>query len=143
MEMPRRTLLLVGDNAQGKTTILEAICGLRPVLHGCISLMETDVTALKPAMRGIGYVPQDGALFPSMSVRDHLGFALVIRKWPRQAIEDRVHELAEMLGLERLLDRSPRGLSGGEAQRVALGRANVAIRDFRSRFHEAVLDAIP
>jgi molybdate/tungstate transport system ATP-binding protein len=114
---------LMGKTGSGKTTLLEAICGLRPVLQGRIALMDNDVTHLKPAARGVGYVPQDGALFPSMSVRDHLAFALTVRKWDRAAIDARVRELAGMLQLDSLLHRRPKGLSGGEAQRVALGRA--------------------
>ena len=114
---------LMGKTGTGKTTLLEAICGLKPVASGSIRLMGEEVTKLKPALRGVGYVPQDGALFSSMSVRDHLAFALVIRKWDAAAIDRRVKELAALLGLEKLLSRSPRGLSGGEAQRVALGRA--------------------
>jgi len=114
---------LMGKTGCGKTTILEAICGLKPVAAGRVRLMGLDVTGLKPAFRGIGYVPQDGALFPHLTVRDHLAFALTIRRWDAAAIERRVSELAAMLGLEELFDRRPAGLSGGEAQRVALGRA--------------------
>ena len=114
---------LMGKTGSGKTTILEAICGLKPVAGGCIRLMDRDVTRLKPAVRGIGYVPQDGALFPTLSVREHLAFALSVRRWSQDAILERVDELAELLGLTRLLERTPHGLSGGEAQRVALGRA--------------------
>jgi ABC-type sugar transport system ATPase subunit len=115
--------VLMGRTGSGKTTLLEAICGLRPVSAGSIWLMGRDVTHLKPAARGIGYVPQDAALFSTMTVRDHLAFALVVRRWGRRAIAARVDELAAMLGIGHLLDRRPRGLSGGEAQRVALGRA--------------------
>ena len=113
----------LGKTGAGKSTVLEALCGLRAVQSGTISLMGRDVTALKPAARDIGYVPQDLALFPTMSVREHLSFALTLRGWEREAIGQRVGELAEWLGLAALLDRLPRGLSGGEAQRVALGRA--------------------
>ncbi len=115
--------VLMGKTGSGKTTILEAICGLKPAAAGRIALMGEDVTGLKPAFRGIGYVPQDGALFPHMSVSDHLGFALKIRGWEASAIERRVNELAAMLGLDNLFQRRPANLSGGEAQRVALGRA--------------------
>ncbi len=114
---------LMGKTGSGKTTVLEAVCGLKPALAGRILLMGRDVTQLKPAARGIGYVPQDGALFSAMSVRGHLAFALTIRHWPEEAIRERVDELAALLGLTALLDRTPEGLSGGEAQRVALGRA--------------------
>ena len=115
--------VLMGQTGSGKTTLLEAICGLRRVTSGRIELMGRDVTDLPPADRGIGYVPQDRALFQTMTVREHLGFALFIRRWEPTAIAARVDELARMLGLTALLSRKPAGLSGGEAQRVALGRA--------------------
>lgn len=115
--------VLMGKTGSGKTTVLEALCGLKPVSAGRIRLHGQDVTELKPAARGVGYVPQDRALFPTMTVREHLAFALLIRGRERRAINRRVEELAELLGLERLLNRKPFGLSGGEAQRVALGRA--------------------
>jgi ABC-type sugar transport system ATPase subunit len=119
--------VLMGKTGSGKTTLLEAICGLRPVAAGRIQLSERDVTGLRPSARGIGYVPQDGALFSTLTVREHLAFALVIRRWKRAAVRARVEELARLLQIGHLLDRRPRGLSGGEAQRVALGRA-LAIR---------------
>lgn len=115
--------VLMGRTGAGKTTLLEALCGLKPVAGGTIRLNERDVTRLKPAERGIGYVPQDRALFQTMTVREHLAFALVIRKADQQAIQQRVAELSRLLGIEHLLERKPHGLSGGEAQRVALGRA--------------------
>ncbi len=115
--------VLMGRTGSGKTTLLEAICGLRPVTAGNIRLGGTDVTALPPAARGVGLVPQDGALFRHLTVRQHLEFALVIRRWPVERIRARVDELAGWLGLTPLLDRLPAGLSGGETQRVALGRA--------------------
>ncbi len=115
--------VLMGKTGSGKTTLLEAVCGLKPILSGRIVLHSRDVTRLKPAERGIGYVPQDGALFPFLSVGEHLAFALQIRRWNRSDISVRVDELATLLRLEKLLDRSVRGLSGGESQRVALGRA--------------------
>ena len=115
--------VLMGRTGSGKTTLLEAICGLKAVHCGTIALMGRDVTRLRPAERGVGYVPQDRALFPTMTVWDHLAFALSIRKWPADAVAERVGELADLLGIGRLLDRKPYGLSGGEAQRVALGRA--------------------
>jgi molybdate/tungstate transport system ATP-binding protein len=114
---------LMGKTGSGKTTILEAICGLKPIRSGRLLLLGRDVTRLKPADRGVGYVPQDAALFPTLNVRDHLAFALDLRGWDRDAITRRVGELSEMLGLRGLLERRPHGLSGGEAQRVALGRA--------------------
>jgi ABC-type sugar transport system ATPase subunit len=115
--------VLMGGTGQGKTSILEAICGLKPVASGRVLLDERDVTRWKPADRGVGYVPQDLALFPMMSVRDHLEFALKLRHWKPAAIADRVAMLAEVLGIAPLLERGVRHLSGGEAQRVAIGRA--------------------
>jgi ABC-type sugar transport system ATPase subunit len=114
---------LMGRTGCGKTTLLEAIIGLKPVQNGTIRIGEVDVTNERPGMRGIGYVPQDGALFSTMTVREHLAFALEIRKLPKKQINQRVDELAEWLGIESLLVRRPFGLSGGERQRVALGRA--------------------
>jgi molybdate/tungstate transport system ATP-binding protein len=121
--------VLMGRTGTGKTTLLESLCGLRQVTAGRIWLANRDVTTLKPAERGIGFVPQDGALFETMSVREHLGFALSIRKAKPPVITARVAELAELLGLQHLLDRRPDGLSGGERQRVALGRALTARPD--------------
>ncbi len=118
-----RYAALMGGTGQGKTTILEAICGLRKVTAGRILVCGVDVTAWKPADRGIGYVPQDLALFPTMTVRDHLEFAMRIRRVARLTIRKRVAELAEVLGIDKLLDRHTQHLSGGEGQRVALGRA--------------------
>jgi molybdate/tungstate transport system ATP-binding protein len=115
--------VLMGKTGAGKTTLLEALCGFRRVQAGTVYLVDRDVTALSPADRGIGYVPQDLALFQTMTVRQHLAFAQRIRRWDRAAIGRRVDELAELLGLTRLLERRPAGLSGGESQRVALGRA--------------------
>lgn len=118
--------VLMGKTGSGKTTILEAICGLRRISSGRILLRGRDVTREKAANRGVGYVPQDLALFSTMTVREHLGFALSVRGSPGETIEARIGELAEILGIEPLLGRKPQGLSGGEAQRVALGRALAA-----------------
>jgi ABC-type sugar transport system ATPase subunit len=115
--------VLMGRTGSGKTTILESICGLRRATGGSIRLMERDVTRLPPGARGIGYVPQDRALFQTMTVRENLAFALDLRRWSRAEIERRVNELAGWLGIGHLLGRKPAGLSGGESQRVALGRA--------------------
>ncbi len=115
--------VLMGRTGSGKTTLLEALCGLRPVIAGRILLGGEDVTHWKPALRGIGYVPQDGALFPTMTVAQNLGFALWIRRKNKLEIRERVKHLADRLEILPLLDRRIHGLSGGERQRVALGRA--------------------
>lgn len=114
---------LMGRTGQGKTTILEAIAGLRDVTGGSILVAGEDVTRLAPARRGIGFVPQDLALFPTMTVRRHLDFALRLRKMHEPQIGARVETVAGWLGITHLLDRRVTTLSGGEAQRTALGRA--------------------
>jgi ABC-type sugar transport system ATPase subunit len=118
--------VLMGKTGSGKTTLLEGLCGLREVSAGRILLDGKDVTALRPADRGLGYVPQDRALFQSMTVRQNLSFAPRIRRWSPEETEARVVELADLLRIAPLLDRRPGDLSGGEAQRVALGRALAA-----------------
>jgi ABC-type sugar transport system ATPase subunit len=115
--------VLMGRTGCGKTTLLEAIAGLRRADSGRVLLMGRDVTALRPGARGVGYVPQDGVLFSTMTVARHLAFALEIRRRPWREIDARVGETAELLGIGHLLGRYPEGLSGGERQRVALGRA--------------------
>jgi molybdate/tungstate transport system ATP-binding protein len=118
-----RYAVMMGRTGSGKTTLLEALCGLRAVSAGSIVLDECDVTALKPAQRGIAYVPQDRALFHTMSVRRNIAFALELRGMKQTEIDQRVNQLAEWMSIAPLLDRGPRALSGGEAQRVALARA--------------------
>lgn len=114
---------LMGRTGSGKTTIMESICGLRPIKEGTITIDGVDVTEFKPGARGIGFVPQDGALFSTMTVGQQLAFALMIRKYDKELIEERVNTLSELLGISHLLERAPQGLSGGERQCVALGRA--------------------
>src|SRR5688500_10191061 len=115
--------VLMGKTGCGKSTLLEVIAGLKPAHAGRVVLVDRDVTALRPSERGVGYVPQDLALFPTLTVHDHLAFALVVRRRAADAIATRVEELSRLLGIGHLLPRHPQGLSGGEAQRVALGRA--------------------
>ncbi|QDU19496.1 ATP-binding cassette domain-containing protein [Urbifossiella limnaea] len=117
---PGAYAVLLGPSGAGKTTLLEVIAGLRRPRAGRVLLRGTDVTRLPAAARNVGYVPQDAALFRTMTVRENLGFALAVRGADPAA---RVAELAGWLGLGGLLDRRAVGLSGGEAQRVALGRA--------------------
>jgi molybdate/tungstate transport system ATP-binding protein len=115
--------VLMGKTGCGKSTLLEAITGLKSAHAGRVVLDERDVSHLRPSERGVGYVPQDLALFPTLTVRDHLAFALIVRRWANDTISTRVEELSRLLGIAHLMHRYPQGLSGGEAQRVALGRA--------------------
>ena len=115
--------VLMGKTGCGKTTVLEAVAGLKQVESGQITLSQKDVTTLHPRDRNVGYMPQDGALFNTMSVSQNLSFALQIRNQDRQRMQKRVDELATMLEITPLLKRQIHGLSGGERQRVALGRA--------------------
>ncbi len=116
---------LMGPSGCGKSTVVEAICGLRGqwLRSGTMVLNGVDITHAAAGARGIGLVPQDVVLFPSLTVREHLEFGPRLRGWKRGLIKERVENLAEGLGLESLLGRLPEGLSGGEARRVALGRA--------------------
>jgi ABC-type sugar transport system ATPase subunit len=115
--------VLMGKTGSGKTTLLESVIGLRAVQRGRILLDNRNVTHLKPAVRGIGYVPQDGALFSTMTVYEQIALALIVRRVAPGDVHQRVHSLAALLGIRHLLKRRPKGLSGGERQRVALGRA--------------------
>ena len=124
MEIPTGShTALMGRTGSGKTTLLEGICGLRSIRSGSIWIGDREVTNLPPGQRCIGLVPQDGALFDHLTVRQHLEFALEVRGWVPERRESRSRELAEWLSLTPLLDRLPAGMSGGERQRVALGRA--------------------
>ena len=89
--------VLMGRTGCGKTTLLEAIIGLRRVLHGRVRLAGRDVTRKTPALRGVGFVPQDGALFAGMTVRNQLAYALEIRNTRRADVRRRVDQLADLL----------------------------------------------
>ncbi|NWK54369.1 ABC transporter ATP-binding protein [Verrucomicrobiaceae bacterium N1E253] len=114
---------LMGPSGSGKTTLMEALCGLRHVDSGTIHLSDRTITDMRPGDRNIALVPQDNALFPHLTIRQHLSFGPQIRRWSKTDTRNRCNELAEQLGLTQLLDRYPAKLSGGEAKRVALGRA--------------------
>ena len=116
-------VVMMGKTGCGKTTVLESICGLRNVDSGEIWLNGKEVSKLTPAQREIGYLPQDSALFRTMTVGQNIGFALKLRKWDKNKIDKRVNELAKSLEISKLLERKAHDLSGGERQRVALARA--------------------
>jgi multiple sugar transport system ATP-binding protein len=116
-------LVLVGPSGCGKSTLLRMIAGLEDVTSGGIAIGDRDVTWLAPKDRDIAMVFQTYALYPHMSVRQNLGYGLKARRTPKHEISRRVDEVAELLGLEELLERRPSQLSGGQRQRVAMGRA--------------------
>jgi len=118
--------MLMGSTGCGKTTLLEILCGLRSPTSGRVLLDGVDVTHLEPRERGIGYVPQDLALFPGLRVREQISFAPKLRGVPPEELNQRVNRLAEQFGITPLLNRMPDMLSGGEKQRVALARALAA-----------------
>jgi multiple sugar transport system ATP-binding protein len=116
-------LVLVGPSGCGKSTLLRMIAGLEDVTGGGISIGDRDVTWLAPKDRDIAMVFQTYALYPHMTVRQNLGYGLKARRTPKAEIARRVEDVAELLGLEELLERRPSQLSGGQRQRVAMGRA--------------------
>lgn len=121
----REFVVLLGPSGCGKTTILRMIAGLEKVTAGEIILDGQVINHVPPQRRDMAMVFQNYALYAHLKVFDNLAFGLRMRKTPKDVIEGRVKEVAEMLDIEPLLDRIPRKLSGGERQRVALGRAIV------------------
>ena len=118
-------MVLVGPSGCGKSTLLRMIAGLEEVTDGSISIDGRDVTHLAPRHRDIAMVFQNYALYPHMDVRANLAYGLKMRKTPKRVIDERVEQVAGLLGLETMLDRKPAALSGGQRQRVAMGRAIV------------------
>jgi multiple sugar transport system ATP-binding protein len=121
----REFVVLVGPSGCGKTTILRMVAGLEEISSGKISIADKVVNDIPPKDRDIAMVFQNYALYPHMTVFQNMAFALKLRKYPKSEITQRVNEAAEILGIEKLLDRKPKELSGGQRQRVALGRAIV------------------
>ena len=118
-------LVLVGPSGCGKSTSLRMLAGLEDVNAGRIFIGDKDVTDVPPKNRDIAMVFQNYALYPHMTVRENMGFALKIAGTPKEEINRRVDEAAKILDLEPYLDRKPKALSGGQRQRVAMGRAIV------------------
>jgi multiple sugar transport system ATP-binding protein len=118
-------LVLVGPSGCGKTTALRLLAGLEEITSGTIKIGDRVVNDVAPKDRDIAMVFQSYALYPHMSVYDNMAFGLKLRKTPKDEIDSRVKDAADILGIGTLLDRKPRQLSGGQRQRVALGRAIV------------------
>jgi multiple sugar transport system ATP-binding protein len=118
-------LVLVGPSGCGKSTTLMMVAGLEDITDGELVIDGEVVNALAPKERDVAVVFQDYALYPHMSVRDNMSFALKIAKLPKAEVTRRVEEAASVLDLTEVLDRKPAQLSGGQRQRVAMGRAIV------------------
>ena len=118
-------IVLVGPSGCGKSTTLRMIAGLEDVSSGELYIGDRVVNTVAPKDRDIAMVFQSYALYPHMTVRDNMAFALKLRKEPQEEIDKKVNEAAKILELEKYLDRKPKALSGGQRQRVALGRAMV------------------
>ena len=124
LDIPDGTfVVLVGPSGCGKSTLLRCIAGLEDITGGELRIGGRRMNEVAPAERDVAMVFQSYALYPHMTVRQNMGFALELRKAPDTAA--RVDEAARMLGLTHLLDRYPKQLSGGQRQRVAMGRAIV------------------
>ena len=118
-------VVLVGPSGCGKSTTLRMVAGLEAISSGRLSIGGRMVNDVPPSERDIAMVFQSYALYPHMTVRENMGFALRLRKRPAREIAESVTAAASILGLTELLDRRPRQLSGGQRQRVAIGRAIV------------------
>ncbi|AHI21819.1 ABC transporter ATP-binding protein [Corynebacterium vitaeruminis] len=118
-------LVLVGPSGCGKSTTLRMLAGLEEVTGGRILIGDKDVTNAAPKERDIAMVFQNYALYPHMTVRENMGFALKIAGESKEVINQRVEEAAKTLDLTEYLERKPKALSGGQRQRVAMGRAIV------------------
>ena len=118
-------VVILGPSGCGKTTTLRCIAGLESVDAGSILIDGNDVTNLPPRDRDVAMVFQNYALYPHMTVADNIGYPLRMKKLQKKEVEERVTEITTLLGIKHLLSRRPRQLSGGEQQRVALGRAIV------------------
>jgi multiple sugar transport system ATP-binding protein len=118
-------VVLVGPSGCGKSTLLRMIAGLEEISRGEIAIDKRVVNNVPPKDRNIAMVFQNYALYPHMSVFDNMAFSLKLAKAPKNVIQERVNQAAQILGLQSFLERYPRQLSGGQRQRVAMGRAIV------------------
>jgi ABC-type sugar transport system ATPase subunit len=119
---PGALVVILGPSGCGKSTLLRLISGLEIADSGRIFLDDREITQLEPQQRKTALVFQNYALYPHMTVRENLAFPLKVAKRPKKEIERLVQQTAQLLELDRLLDRRPAQLSGGQRQRVALGR---------------------
>ncbi len=118
-------LVLVGPSGCGKTTALRLLAGLEEITSGEVLIGDRVVNEIAPKDRDIAMVFQSYALYPHLSVFENMAFGLRLKKTPKDEINRRVNQAAEVLGITDLLQRKPRQLSGGQRQRVAVGRAIV------------------
>jgi len=118
--------VLTGPNGAGKTTIVRIIAGLEQPISGDVFLNGYCMTDTPPWKRNIGYLPQDGLLFPNRTVRGNIIFPLEVRGVKKEKIMEKLAKITELIGITHLLDRKPDGLSGGERQKVTLARALIA-----------------
>src|ERR1700704_4551707 len=118
-------IVLVGPSGCGKSTTLRMIAGLEEITGGDIAIGGNIVNDVPPKDRDIAMVFQNYALYPHMNVYENMSFGLKLKKTPKQEIDQRVRQAAQILDITELLDRKPKQLSGGQRQRVALGRAIV------------------
>ena len=126
LEIPdKEFVVLVGPSGCGKTTTLRMVAGLEDITSGTIYIDDKVVNNLPPKDRDIAMVFQNYALYPHMTVYQNMAFGLTLRKFPKEEINQRVKEAAEVLNIGELLQRKPKALSGGQRQRVAVGRAIV------------------
>lgn len=121
----REFIILVGPSGSGKSTVLRMIAGLEEISEGEIYIDGKLVNDIPPKDRDIAMVFQNYALYPHMNVYENMGFALKLKKYPKKEIDKRVKNASKILGIENLLDRFPKELSGRQKQRVAIGRAIV------------------
>ncbi|MCC8081835.1 MAG: sn-glycerol-3-phosphate ABC transporter ATP-binding protein UgpC [Clostridiales bacterium] len=118
-------IIFVGPSGCGKSTTLRMVAGLEEISEGDFYIDGKRMNDVEPKDRDIAMVFQSYALYPHMTVADNMGFALKLRRMPKEEIDKKVHDAAKILDLEKLLDRKPKALSGGQRQRVAMGRAIV------------------
>ena len=118
-------MVLVGPSGCGKTTALRMVAGLEDITSGVLRIGGKEANDESPKERDIAMVFQNYALYPHMTVAENIGFALKLRKTPKDQLKAKVNEAADILGLTEWLDRKPGQLSGGQRQRVAMGRAIV------------------